>query len=107
MEDVAERVAKIFKALANPLRLKILALCLDKERSSRELREILGISKPLLIAHLKKLVELGLLEYSTELDSQKMIVRKYYRTSRNIRICLDEKVLEKIRMQSLHLKEID
>ncbi len=104
MEDLAEGVAKIFKALANPLRLKILALCLDRERSSRELREILGISKPLLIVHLKKLVELGLLEYYTELDTQRMIVRKFYRTNKNIRICLDEKILREINLQFLRSK---
>jgi len=48
-----------FKVLSNPIRLKILALCIEKERSSRELREKLGISKPLLIVHLRKLISMG------------------------------------------------
>ena len=98
-ENAAERIAEIFKTIANPLRLKILALCLEKERTSRELREILGISKPLLIVHLKKLVETGLLEYRVELDPNKMVVRKYYRTKANIRVCLDEKILKEILSQ--------
>ncbi len=92
---LAERFAELLKVLANPIRLKILALCLSKERSGRELRESLGISKPLLIAHLRKLVEAGLLEYRTELDEERMIVRKYYRT-RRFEICVNSDVLEAI-----------
>ena len=100
-DDVASRTASILKALSNPIRLKILALCLKKERSSRELREILGISKPLLIVHLKQLVKKGFLEYRVEFDQERMIVRKYYRTKRDFRVCIDENVLEEI------LKELD
>ena len=99
MENATKRVAEIFKAIANPLRLKILALCLEKERTSRELREILGISKPLLIVHLRKLVETGLLEYRVELDPNRMIVIKYYRTKPDIKICLDKKTLKEILSQ--------
>jgi len=95
-EDVAERVAKTLKVLANPIRLRILALCLRREYTSRELREILGISKPLLIAHLRKLVDAGFLEYRVELDRGKMIVRKYYRTKSDIRVCVDKALLEKV-----------
>lgn len=87
--DIADRGAEIFKSLANPIRLKILALCLSKERTSKELREFLGISKPLLISHLRKLTNAGLLEYRVELDEKKMIVRKYYKT-KNIDLCLME-----------------
>lgn len=78
--NLAERFAGLLKVLANPIRLKILALCVSKERTSRELREELKISKPLLVAHLRKLVDAGLLEYRAELDEERMIVRKYYKT---------------------------
>lgn len=93
--NIAERLAELLKVLANPIRLKILALCLSKERTSRELREELGISKPLLIAHLRKLVDSGLLEYRTELDEERMIVRKYYKT-KSFEICVNSEILEEI-----------
>lgn len=93
---MTQRIANILKVLANPVRLKILALCLVKERSSKELREILKISKPLLIAHLKKLLKYGLLEYRVEFDKQRMIIRKLYRTKKNLKICIDEELLRLI-----------
>ena len=93
--NLAESLTGLLKVLASPIRLKILALCLFKERTSRELREKLKISKPLLISHLRKLVNMGLLEYRTELDEERMIVRKYYRT-RNFEVCINSEVLKKI-----------
>ena len=95
MEGIIGRTVEVLKALANPVRLSILALCLKHERSSRELREILGISKPLLIAHLRRLVALGLLEYRVEFDEKRMIVKKYYKT-RIKEICVDRGLLEEI-----------
>ncbi len=94
--DLASKTASMLKALSNPIRLKILALCLKKERSSRELRDILGVSKPLLIVHLKQLVKKGFLEYRVEFDQERMIIRKYYRTRRGFKVCVDESILEKI-----------
>lgn len=94
--DLAERLAETLKALNNPTRLKILALCLIKERSSRELRETLGLSKPLLIAHLRKLINAGFLEYRVEFDEERMIVKKYYRTRRDVKVCVDPSILLKI-----------
>lgn len=93
--DLAENLAELLKVLANPTRLKILALCLSEERTSRELREILKISKPLLIAHTRKLVNAGLLEYRAEMDERRMIVRKYYRT-RIFEICVTHELLKEI-----------
>ena len=89
-------MVRIFKTVSNPIRLRILAMCLEREYTSRELREILGISKPLLIAHLKKLINTGLLEYNVVFDRERMIVRKYYRTNENIEICINKKILRNI-----------
>ncbi|MDK2384291.1 MAG: winged helix-turn-helix domain-containing protein [Candidatus Korarchaeota archaeon] len=69
------------KALSHPLRLRILALCSLRRRSNRELRSLLGVSKPLLILHLKELVKKGLLTVETEVDEERAIIRKYYRTA--------------------------
>ena len=95
-DHYSEELARLLKVLGNPLRLKILALCLTKERTSRELREKLGISKPLLIANIRKLVNAGLLEYRVEIDKERMIIRKYYSTKKGLSICLNEEVLEKV-----------
>jgi len=94
--STAERLAELFKALSNPIRLKILALCYTRERTSRELREVLGISKPLLIAHLRKLMELGLIEYRVVFDEERVVAMKVYRTPRNLRLCIDGNLLSKI-----------
>jgi predicted transcriptional regulator len=67
---------------------------LNRERTSRELREFLGISKPLLISHLRKLMSAGLLEYRVEFDEKRMIVRKYYKT-KDVELCLS-KILREI-----------
>ncbi len=95
MTNLAERLAEVLKVLASPVRLRILALCLSEERTSRELREKLGLSKPLLISHLRKLVNAGLLEYRVELDEDRMIVRKYYRT-KDFEICINSEILSEI-----------
>ncbi len=88
-------LAKLLKVLANPTRLEILALCLSRERTSKELREKLGVSKPLLISHLRKLLNFDLLEYRAELDEEKLVVRKYYRT-KVFEICVNRDVLGEI-----------
>jgi predicted transcriptional regulator len=93
--DIVENLVELLKVLANPIRLKILALCLSKEMTSRELRSELKLSKPLLISHLRKLVNTGMLDCRVELDRKRMIVRKYYRT-RNFEICINSRVLEEI-----------
>ena len=90
-----EEVSGLLKVLSHPIRLKILVLCSRRELTSKELRESLGISKPLLISHLKKLVSVGFLEYRVELDNEKMIIRKYYKT-KDFEICVNKEMFEKM-----------
>jgi len=78
--DPLLNLSKILTVLSHPTRLRILALCAVRERTARELREELGISKPLLIAHLKQLINHGFLESRAEIDEHRYIVRKYYKT---------------------------
>ncbi len=94
-----EDLALVFKAFANPTRLKILALCSLREMSSRELREALGISKPLLIAHIRILLRAGLLTYKVKVDEVRGVVRKYYRTA-NFHICMSREYLSRFRMRT-------
>ena len=51
-----------FKALADPVRLRIVALCAQGECSVSELTEVLGHSQPRVSQHLKQLCGAGLLE---------------------------------------------
>jgi len=94
-EDAVARLSKLLSILAHPTRIKILALCAVRERSTTELREVLGISKPLLIAHLRQLLNAGLLESRAELDTESYVVRKYYRT-RKFSVVISDEVLAKL-----------
>ena len=91
-DDPLENLSKMLTVLSHPTRLRILALCAVKERTARELREELGISKPLLIAHLKQLINYGFLESRAGIDEQRFIVRKHYKT-RKFKIEISDETL--------------
>ncbi|MCD6420681.1 MAG: winged helix-turn-helix transcriptional regulator [Synergistetes bacterium] len=91
-EKLVHRLSEALQVLAHPIRLKILILCLEEEKTTKQLREMLGISKPLLIAHIKKLVNMGFLSYRVEFDSKRIIVRKYYATN-DFEVKVDKEVL--------------
>ena len=62
MTPGTEYLIKQFKALADPLRMRIIALCSQGECSVSELTEVLAQSQPRISQHLKILCESGLLE---------------------------------------------
>jgi DNA-binding transcriptional ArsR family regulator len=62
MKPGNERLLLQFKILADPLRLRLVALCRRGECSVSELTQAVGQSQPRVSQHLKKLVEAGLLE---------------------------------------------
>ena len=62
MTPGTEHLIKQFKALADPLRMRIIALCSQGECSVSELTEVLAQSQPRVSQHLKILCESGLLE---------------------------------------------
>jgi ArsR family transcriptional regulator len=62
MENRTERLIDQFKALADPVRLRIIALCGCAECSVSELTGVLGLSQPRVSQHLKQLCSAGLLE---------------------------------------------
>ena len=62
MEPETERLIIRFKALADPVRLRLVALCLKGECSVSELADILGQSQPRVSQHLKILCSAGLLQ---------------------------------------------
>jgi ArsR family transcriptional regulator len=62
MQTDTERLLLQFKILADPVRLRLVALCRQGECSVSELTEATAQSQPRVSQHLKKLVEAGLLE---------------------------------------------
>lgn len=62
MDDPTRQLVAQFKALAEPLRLRLLSLCAQGECSVSELTEVLGVSQPRVSQHLKMLVESALVE---------------------------------------------
>ncbi len=62
MEAPTEQLLRQLKSLADPVRLRLVALCRHGECSVTELTEVLGQSQPRVSQHLKQLCEAGLLE---------------------------------------------
>ena len=60
-EDVAELIARRFRALAEPLRIRMLDLLRDQELSVNALAEQLGAGQQNVSKHLAVLVEAGML----------------------------------------------
>ncbi len=76
MIPATERLLGHFKALADPVRLRLFVLCANGECSVSELRSVTGLSQPRVSQHLKTLTEAGLIERFR--DGQFV----YYRASR-------------------------
>jgi ArsR family transcriptional regulator len=62
MEIGTTQLISQFKALADPVRLRIITLCGRAECSVSELTGVLGLSQPRVSQHLKQLCDAGLLE---------------------------------------------
>jgi ArsR family transcriptional regulator len=76
--DAAERIAPLLKALADPVRLRLLSLIASHEGAEAcvcDLNEAFDLSQPTISHHLKVLHEAGLL------DRDKRGVWVYYRAS--------------------------
>jgi ArsR family transcriptional regulator len=62
MSHRVEQLVAQLKALADPVRLRIVVLCAQGECSVSELTGVLGLSQPRVSQHLKQLCDVGLLE---------------------------------------------
>jgi predicted transcriptional regulator len=67
----------ILSALANPHRLQILAVLADETNYVSSLAREIGISRPLLIMHLKRLEAVGLVTSRLELSDDGKAMRFY------------------------------
>ncbi len=61
MSNQSEQLAIQFRALADPVRMRLVALCRQGECSVSELTEVLGLSQPRISQHLKHLCDCGIL----------------------------------------------
>ncbi len=71
--DLLEALA----ALANPHRLQIISALVDQTNYVSQLAREIGISRPLLIMHLKKLEDAGLVKSRLELSGDGKAMRYY------------------------------
>lgn len=62
MNVTTEQLINQFKALADPARMRLVALCAQGECSVSELTQVLGLSQPRVSQHLKSLCDSGLVE---------------------------------------------
>lgn len=62
MQKQTEQLLTHLKALADPVRLRLLALCVRGECTVSELTQVIGLSQPRISQHLKRLCDAGLLE---------------------------------------------
>lgn len=62
MQLATQQLVGRFKALADPTRLRLVALCARGECSVSELTDVLGLSQPRVSQHLKTLCDVGLVE---------------------------------------------
>jgi len=61
-----ERLARLFRALADPARLRILGALAERPRSGRELSDALGLTPPTISHHMAKLTAAGLVRTDAE-----------------------------------------
>ena len=73
-------------ALANPHRLQIIAALVNETNYVSQLAREIGISRPLLIMHLKKLEDAGLVKSRLELSGDGKAMRYYEVISFDIRL---------------------
>jgi len=62
MQNSTEQLIAHLKAFADPIRLRLLALCVRGECTVSELTQVMGQSQPRISQHLKQLCDAGLLE---------------------------------------------
>ncbi len=71
MDDARlEHLSKLFKALADPARLRILGRLADKPHAGHELARELALTPPTISHHMRKLVQAGLVDVTADAQSR-------------------------------------
>lgn len=71
--DFSDNSLAVYKSLANPTRLKMIRLLLERKYSVQEFVDLLGLSSPIVLKHLNMLADAGLIEF--EKSGHKKIAR--------------------------------
>ena len=77
--ESAESMAELLRSLANPARVKVLAVCMRGDSSLTDLTDVTGLSKTALMNHIGQLTESGLVErvsrgaYRTTQDGRSLL----------------------------------
>ncbi|MEM2410341.1 MAG: winged helix-turn-helix domain-containing protein [Thermofilaceae archaeon] len=83
---------RVLRTLANPIRLRMLALIAARPRHAYELSKLLGLSYPLVHMHLRALEKAGLVEGAYVEEAR---VKRVYRL-KDFRLVLDGETLRKL-----------
>lgn len=74
-----KKLAEILNTLGNEHSLKIIGILADGERYVSELAKEVGVSRPLLYLHLKKLENVGLVESEIRHFDEPPYTKKFYK----------------------------
>lgn len=74
-----QKLAEMLNALGNEHSLAIMAVLADGERYASELAKEVGISRPLMYLHLKKLENAGLVESEIRHFDEPPYTKKFYK----------------------------
>ncbi|MEM1820952.1 MAG: winged helix-turn-helix domain-containing protein [Thermofilaceae archaeon] len=91
-EKELEQLVKTLRVMANPIRLRMLALIAARPRHAYELSKLLGLSYPLVHMHLRALEKAGLVEGAYVEEAR---VKRVYRL-KDFRLVLDGETLGKL-----------
>lgn len=79
------------RALGSPVRIRILRLCLDTDRTNKELADALGLNPATTLRHVRQLVGNGFLEpTATRRGARGSVERPYRATQLTCRLALDD-----------------
>lgn len=88
-------LAELLNALGNEHSLKILAILVESECYVSELAKEVGISRPLLYLHLKKLENVGLVESQIRHFEEPPYTKKFYK-AKNFELLLSLSKIKEI-----------
>jgi len=95
MRDRREATAEEARALANPLRLRILRLCLNASLTNKQLADRLDKDPATVLHHVRMLVDTGFLSADAVRSGAKGALEKPYRaTGKSWEISVGERAIE-------------
>lgn len=90
-EELSNATEDQLRALGSPVRIRILRLCLDTERTNKELAEALRLNPATTLRHVRQLVTNGFLEPTeTRRGARGSVERPYRATQLTCRLALDD-----------------